>query len=145
MNPEFRRLRRRQIARSLEPFLAAETARPPRGWIRAIREASGLKLREVAERIGGPPSLAAYMERSEAEYRITLGKLRQVGEALGCELVYALVPRKGSIHSLAEERAKVEARESVRAVEHTMALEDQAVGDVEAKIEEQTQRILKKQ
>ena len=53
-------------------------------------------------------------------------------------------PRSGSIQDLAEERARTKATENVRAVEHSMALEDQAVGGIEDKIEEETRRILKR-
>jgi predicted DNA-binding mobile mystery protein A len=98
----------------------------------------------MASRLKKTPTLAAKLEKSEAEYRITLGSLRDAADALGCHLVYALVPKSGSIHQLAEEGARTKATENVRAVEHSMALEDQAVGGIEDKIEEETRRILKK-
>ena len=79
-------------------------------------------------------SLAAQFEKSETEYRITLNSLRQVADALGCDLVYALVPKRGTLHDLAESRATEEASADVLAVEHTMALENQAVGGVKEKI-----------
>jgi predicted DNA-binding mobile mystery protein A len=145
MKPEFRKLRIAQLERALTPFVAVkDLPRPQKGWIRAIREATGVTLREMAKRLGKVPSLALYLEKSEADYRITLGNLREAAEALGCQLVYALVPREGNIQSLAEKRARAKATENVRAVEHTMALEDQAVGGVEEKIEEETRRILKR-
>jgi len=59
-------------------------------------------------------------------------------------LVYALMPKSGTIQYLAEQGARTEAAENVRAVEHSMALEDQAVGGIEDKIEEETKRILQK-
>lgn len=145
MKPEFRQLRLAQLERALNPFLAAkDSPRPHKGWIRAIREATGVTLREMANRLGRVPSLALYLENSEADYRITLGNLRDAADALDCQLVYALVPKEGSIQGLSEKRARARAAENVRAVEHTMALEDQAVGGVEDKIEEETRRILKR-
>ena len=101
-----------------------------------------MTLREMARRLGKVPSLAVYLEKSEAENRITLGSLRDAADALGCELVYALVPKEGSLSKLLEQRARAEATENVLAVEHSMALEDQAVGGVEKKIAEETRRIL---
>jgi predicted DNA-binding mobile mystery protein A len=143
MKSEFRTLRLKQLERALRPFLAAKaSARPQRGWLRAIREASGTPLRELSQRMGKSAPLVNYLEKSEADYRITLGSLRDAADALGCELVYALVPRNGSIHDLAEERARTTATENVRAVEHSMALEDQAVGGIEDKIAEETKRML---
>ncbi len=144
MRSEFRNLRVTQLERSLTPFLPAnDLPRPPRGWLRAIREATGITVSEMAKRLGKVPSLALYLEKSEAEYRITLGSLRAAADALGCDLVYALVPKNGSIRELSEQRARSKASENVLAVEHTMALEDQAAGGVQAKVEEETKRILK--
>ena len=144
MQPEFRKLRIAQLERALTPFLAAkETPRPRKGWIRAIREATGITVRDLARRLHRAPSVAAHLEGSEAEYRITLASLRDAADALGCQLVYALVPKSGSIQELAEERARTKASENVRAVEHSMALEDQAVGGIEDKIDEETRRLLK--
>jgi predicted DNA-binding mobile mystery protein A len=145
MKPEFKKLRLTQLERVLHPFLLCNgSVRPPRGWIRAIREASGVTIREMAKRLGNAPSVAAHLEGSEAEYRITLGRLRDAAHALGCELVYALVPKRGSIQDLAEGPARKKAAENVRAVEHTMALEEQEVGGVDEKIEEETKRLLKR-
>jgi predicted DNA-binding mobile mystery protein A len=145
MKSEFRQLRIAQLERALRPFFALkDSPRPQKGWIRAVREATGITLREMAQRLGKVPSLALYLENSEAEYRITLGSLREAAEALDCQLVYALVPTAGSVQSLSEKRARAKATENVRAVEHTMALENQAVGGVKDKIEEETKRILKR-
>jgi len=144
MRPLFRKLRIKQLERALQPFIAAkDSPRPQKGWLRAIREATGITVRQMATRLGKAPTLVVNLEKSEAEYRITLGSLRDAADALGCRLVYAIVPKTGSIQQLAEERARTKAAENVRAVEHSMALEDQAVGGVPEKIEEETKRILK--
>jgi len=146
MEAEFKSLRLRQLERSLQPFLAAQgISRPPKGWIRAIREASGITLLELARRMKRSLSLAAQFEKSETEYRITLHSLRQVADALGCDLVYALVPKHGTLHALAERRASEEVSPDVLAVEHTMALENQAVGGVKEKIREEANRRLKRE
>lgn len=145
MRPEFRTLRAKQLERALEVFAPAKnSSRPQKGWLRAIREATGISLREMATRLKKTPTLAAKLEKSEAEYRITLASLRDAADALGCQLVYALMPKSGTIQDLAEQGARTKATENVRAVEHSMALEDQAVGGIEDKIEEETKRILKK-
>jgi len=41
------------------------------------------------------------MERAEEEARIELGSLRRAAEALDCELIYALTPRKGTLGEMA--------------------------------------------
>jgi predicted DNA-binding mobile mystery protein A len=145
MREQFRGLRTMQLDRALKPFIAIkDTSRPRKGWIRAMRESTGITVREMAKRLRKAPSVASQLEKSEAEYRISLNSLRQAADALGCQLVYALVPKTGSVQELSEHRARAKAAENVRAVEHSMALEDQAVGGVEHKIEEETRRILRK-
>lgn len=145
MKPQFKSLRLKQLERAIRPFLVArDSPRPQRGWIRAIREATGIPLRQLSRRLQKSVSLVIYLEKSEADYRITLSSLRDAADALGCQLVYALIPKSGSIQDLAEESARTKAAENVRAVEHSMALEDQSVGSVEEKIEEETRRILKR-
>jgi predicted DNA-binding mobile mystery protein A len=146
MKPEFRILRAKQLERALQPFIdAKETPRPQKGWIRAVREVAGVSVRELAKRLSRSASsgLVPHLEKSESEYRITLGSLRDVADALGCQLVYALVPKTGNVRDLLEQRARTKAEENVRAVEHSMALENQAVGGVEEKIAEQTKKNLK--
>jgi predicted DNA-binding mobile mystery protein A len=145
MRSKFRQLRVEQLERALATLPSAQDIpRPAKGWLRAIREATGITVSETAKRMGRAPSLVIQQERAEADYRITLRSLREAADALGCQLVYALVPKNGSIHELAEERARTKATENVRAVEHSMSLEDQAVGGVEKKIAAETKRILKR-
>lgn len=145
MRSKFRQLRLEQLERALAALHPLQDVpRPTKGWLRAIREATGITVSETAKRMGRAPSLVIQQEHAEADYRITLRSLREAANALGCQLVYALVPKNGSIHELAEERARGKATENVRAVEHSMALEDQAVGGVPEKIEAETKRILKR-
>ena len=145
MQAGYRRLRVEQLDRMLLPLVSIPAVpRPPKGWIRAIREATGVTIRELAQRLARAPSVAAHLETSEAEYRITLGKLREAAEALGCDLVYAFVPKGGSVRHLVEQAARAQAEENVRAVEHTMTLEAQGVGRIEDKIDEETRRIVEK-
>jgi predicted DNA-binding mobile mystery protein A len=112
-------------------------APPVRGWIRAIREALGMSSAQLAKRLGvRQPSVVA-LEQSEAKGTIELATLRRVAEALDCTLVYALVPNK-PLEGIVRERARGRARQRLAAVEHSMRLEDQAVGakDSEAQLDE---------
>jgi predicted DNA-binding mobile mystery protein A len=145
MNPEFRQLRLTQMDRSLEPFAGTPSVRrPQRGWLRAVREALGITIREVARKMRKTPQTVASFEKSEAANRITLQTLQHYAEAMDCELVYAIVPKAGSLGQLAEKRARHTAERDVRAVEHTMALEDQAASGIQDKINRETKRLLKK-
>lgn len=141
MRDDFQTLRQQQLDRGLEHFQAArEIPRPPKGWIRAIREALGVTSGELAKRMGTSRQLPLQLEKSEAEDRITLKSLRAVANALECDLVYALAPRAKSLAKLAEAHELAEARKLVVRVEHSMALEDQAAGRVEEAVEAEARR-----
>jgi predicted DNA-binding mobile mystery protein A len=104
-----------------------ELARPPRGWVRAIREALGMSAAVLAARLGTTPGAVTRLEQSEAADRIRLDTLRRAADALGCDLVYLLVPRR-PLTATVQDRARDVAREQAAAIEQTMRLEDQATG-----------------
>src|SRR6202049_4808474 len=111
MRTEFRNLRLKQLDRGLGPFrAAAKTPRSPKGWLRAIREAAGISASEVARTLKTSRQLPLQLEKSEAEDRITLKSLRTAANALGCDLVYALVPKGETLRELVEERARAQAK-----------------------------------
>jgi predicted DNA-binding mobile mystery protein A len=146
MRTEFKDLRREQLDRSLAAFAGTrQEARPSRGWLRAVREALGLSLEKVATKLGGVNRrrILAF-EESEANDRITLRSLRRVAEAMDCELVYAIVPKSGTLAELVEARARDQATQDVLNVENSMALEGQASGNIEPLIEDETKRRLRK-
>ena len=145
MRSEFRNLRLKQLDRSLEQYQAArKVPRPSKGWIRAIRQALGVSSGELARRLGTSRQLPLQLEKGEAEDRITLKSLRAVANALDCDLVYALVPRAASLGELIENRARAEAKQRVLGVEHSMALENQAVGNLDEAIEAEAIRVARK-
>jgi predicted DNA-binding mobile mystery protein A len=145
MRNEFRNLRLQQLDRSLEPYQAArKVPRPSKGWIRTIRQALGVSSGELARRLGTSRQLPLQLEKGEAEDRITLKSLRAVANALDCDLVYALVPRADNIQGLMETRARAEAKKHVLGVEHSMALENQAVGRIDEAVEAETRRLVRK-
>jgi predicted DNA-binding mobile mystery protein A len=110
---------------------------PVRGWIRAIRSAVGMSSAQLAKRLGiKQPSVVA-LEQSEVKGSIELATLRRVAEALGCTVVYSLVPNK-PLETMVRDRARTVVRTRRAAVEHSMLLEDQAVStaDSEAQLDE---------
>lgn len=119
---------RRSLDRTLTPFRKLPRRRPTRGWIRALRDALGMTAEQLGERMGITQPSVQRLELSEAEGTIQLNTLRRAAEALGCEVVYALVPRE-TLRATYEEAAKVVARRELGRVSHSMALENQAVDD----------------
>ncbi len=145
MKPQFRALRIKQLEKHLQPFFVARSMRrPSRGWIRALREVSGLTLRELATLTGKPHQAISQLEQSETEFSITLKSLNEIAEAMGGKLVYAIVPKEGDVRTFVKERFKRLVAPGVRAVEHSMALENQASGHVEEKIEEEAERLIER-
>jgi predicted DNA-binding mobile mystery protein A len=100
--------------------------RPPRGWIKAIREALGMSTTQLAKRLRVAQTRVSQMEKAEMESAIRLQTLKQVAEALGCTLVYALVPNK-PLEEMVGDRAAQIADLQLARTNHTMRLENQAL------------------
>lgn len=115
----------RQVDQLVEPWRALIRRTPPRGgWLRLVREALGMTTRQVAQRLQMSQSNIVQLEKAERQGSVSLKRMRQAANALGCELVYAVVPRK-PIQVLREERARYRARQQLNPILHSMALEDQ--------------------
>jgi predicted DNA-binding mobile mystery protein A len=110
--------------------------RPPKGWIRAIRDSLGMSGKQLAQRLNIAAQNVDVLERSEAANTIQLKTLRKVATALDCSLVYALVPNT-SLESMVTSRAREIARHDLGRVAHSMKLEAQGTGnrELEARIE----------
>lgn len=119
------------LLKPVERFLT-----PPKGWVRAIRDALGMTGVQFAKRLGIRPQSVEALEKSEANATIQLKTLRRAAEALDCTLVYALVPND-SLEGAVRTRARKIAMRDLGRVAHTMKLEAQETRDtgLEARIE----------
>lgn len=110
---------------------------PPKGWIRAIRDALGMSAPQLGTRLGVKPQSVADLEKSEAYGTIQLKTLCRAAEALDCTLVYALVPNS-SLKDAVLTRARDIARKELARIGHTMDLEAQglSITEREARIDE---------
>lgn len=127
MRPQEREAARRQLDKRLSTVFNADAlTRPPRGWVKAIREALGMTTAQLAKRLGVSQPRVVGIEQAEVKGAITLDSLERAAHALDCQLVYALVPRK-PLDALIEERATRLAATRLDFTRHTMALEAQAV------------------
>jgi predicted DNA-binding mobile mystery protein A len=109
---------------------------PPKGWIRAIRDAIGMSGPQLGSRLGVSAQTVDALEKSETAGSIQLSTLRRAAEAMDCVLVYGLVPRKTLDEAVAA-RARVIALTALGRVSQSMKLEAQETGDadLEARIE----------
>ena len=118
-------------------------ARPPRGWIRAVREALGMSAAALASRLGVTAGAVTRLEQSEAADRIRLDTLRRAADALGCDLVYLLVPRR-PLNAVVRDRARELAYRQIAAVEQTMRLENQATRSTKEMEDQLTEHLLER-
>jgi len=127
MKDAIRHLDRRLNA--LRPLV--DRSRPPKGWLRAVRDALGMTTSQLARRMGVTQPRIIELEKSEVSGNVTLHSLQRAAEALGCRVVYALVPER-ALAEVVRNRAEHLAEKQLAAVRHTMGLEDQAVEDKRA-------------
>lgn len=109
---------------------------PPKGWIRAIRDAFGMSRSQLAARLHVRPQTVDAIEKSEANSSVQLNTLMRAANALDCTLVYALVPNT-TLEDTVKGRARKIAVRDLQRVDHTMKLEAQETSDadMEARIE----------
>ncbi|MEM0954562.1 MAG: mobile mystery protein A [Pseudomonadota bacterium] len=116
---------------------------PTEGWVRLVRKALGMTLRQLGHRMGVSTSAVARLERMEPEGRVTLAQLEKAAAALDCRVVYALVP-DGPVEETLARQAERKARARVEKVSVNMALEKQQLTpqQIADRIAESSQRYL---
>jgi predicted DNA-binding mobile mystery protein A len=136
-----RRTARRRLDQRLVGLDLGE--RPPRGWIRAIREALGMTTAELGQRMGLTQSRVSQIERSEELGSIRLDTLERAAQALNCQIRYVFVPNE-PLEEMVQRQALLRAQAEVDAVTHTMALEDQVPepGVLDALVKEMAERFV---
>ena len=122
------KLKRLQLMDALQEFPSAEQAPVPSGgWARAIRDALGLTQGQLAARLKISRQGIQDLEGSEAGRRITLDSLDRLASAMGCRLIYALVPENGTLEDIRVRRAQSLADSILKPTAHSMTLEAQGV------------------
>ena len=75
------------------------------GWLQTVRRELWIPVAELARRLGVRESEVYRMEYAEGRGVIELQTLRRAAEALGCDLVYGLAPKEGTLKAMATGRA----------------------------------------
>ena len=122
-----KKLIREQLDASLKrlsPLL--DVTAPPKGWIRAIRDALGMTAKQLANRLGVAQQAVARIENEELAGSVTIKTMRRIAECLDCVFVYRFVPRKSLEETVARQAKKVAAQRLAQASQ-TMCLENQAL------------------
>lgn len=103
-----------------------EVTIPPTGWIRAIRTAIGMSMRQLGKKLNVTKQGIMDIENRERDGSITLKSLREIARVMDMQLVYGLVPNDGSLDALIDKKAVEVAKQVVMRSAQTMTLEDQA-------------------
>ncbi len=126
-----KKLVRQQLETTLQKFRSLLTISiPPKGWIRAVRDALGMNGRQLADRLHVTRQRVALIEKDELGGSATLKTMRRVAECLDCVFVYALIPRTSMEQTLREQARQV-AKKRLSRVSHTMRLENQELSDAD--------------
>ncbi len=118
------RLRLDESGASLRALPSRSRIVPNGGWVGAIREALGMSVQDFAHRLGITRASAAKLEASEKRGTVQLDTLQRAAAALDCELVYALVPRRGLQEMVDTRRVEILMSMQARTRQH-MRLEAQ--------------------
>jgi predicted DNA-binding mobile mystery protein A len=102
-----------------------KVAPPPTGWIKAIRNAIGMSMLQLGNRLSITKQSVQDIERREKDGSVTIKALREAARALDMQLIYGFVPTDGSLELLIERKAKELATQIVMRTNNTMKLEDQ--------------------
>jgi predicted DNA-binding mobile mystery protein A len=88
-------------------------------------------------------SLISNIEKAELSGKITIKKIQQIAEAMDCQFVYAVVPKK-NVQEIINYHARKKAQEIVEKANKHMALEDQTLSneEIEYEIDRLKQEIL---
>jgi predicted DNA-binding mobile mystery protein A len=97
----------------------------PLGWIHTIRTALGMSLSQLGARVGMTAQGIKAVEQRERSRSVTLQSLHEIATALDMQLVYAIVPKKGTLKQVVDEKAEQKAKEIIRRTHTTMLLENQ--------------------
>jgi transcriptional regulator with XRE-family HTH domain len=101
-----RKITRRRLDKEMQPFRRAGMEKDPTGeLLRTVRQVLRIPVEEIAAKVGINRSVLYSLEESERRRTITLRSLSRVAKAMGCKVVYGVVPEGGiTLEELAEER-----------------------------------------
>jgi len=110
--------------RRLAPLHSVST--PPKGWVRAIRNALGMTAKQLASRLGVAQQAVARIEKDELSGSVAIKTMRRIAECLDCVFVCGFVPRLSLEATLRKQAQKLTATRLAQASQ-TMSIEDQAL------------------
>ncbi len=84
-----------------------------------------MTLEQVSNKLNTTPQAVKQIEKREATESITLKALKNAAQAMDMQLVYAIIPKEGTLQSFIDIKAKELAKKIVLRTNQTMKLENQ--------------------
>ncbi len=106
MRERERKMARRDLDAEMRPYRRAGVQKnPTNGLLRAVRQALRVPVAEIAEKMGVNRSGVYDLETRERRNTISLRSMSRMADAMGCKVVYGIVPKGGkTLETLKEER-----------------------------------------
>jgi predicted DNA-binding mobile mystery protein A len=101
-----RKMARRNLDVEMRPYRRAGVHKnPTNGLLRAVRQALRVPVAEIAGKMGVNRSGVFDLETRERRNTISLRSMSRMADAMGCKVVYGIVPKDGkTLEELEEER-----------------------------------------
>ncbi len=116
----------RQIDSKLKTLKTLENLKIPSiGWLKELRLALGMSLTQFSRRLSLSPQGGKEIENREVERNITLKSLDRAAEALDCKVIYAIVPKEGSLKKIVDSKILELSKSIVERGNLSMELEGQ--------------------
>ena len=129
-----KKLQIEQLDRKIKAFNDAEKVIvPDNGWINSIRTSLNMTLEQLGSKLNITRQGAKKIEESESSGTISLKSLKEVAQVLNLRLVYALIPKDGSLEKLIDSKAEELAKKIVLRTSQNMKLENQGNTDQQIK------------
>jgi predicted DNA-binding mobile mystery protein A len=99
------------------------------GWIKSVRNSLGISSRQLALLMEASPNTVSQIESGEVKRTVSLKSLSRAAEAMDCELIYMIRPKKiyRSFDDILEKKSLALAQKISEGVTHSMNLEQQNV------------------
>ena len=114
MREKERRFARKRLDVEMRPYRRAGMDKnPTNALLRAVRQVLRVPVAEIAEKMGVCKSVVLDLEAREPKNTVTLKSMSRMAQAMGCKVVYGIVPEGGKkLEDLAEKRLLAEIAKS---------------------------------
>ena len=106
---------------------------PVRGWIYTIRKTLNMSLAQLGAKLKLSKQRVNMIEEGEVNGSLSLASLKATAEAMDMVLVYALVPKDGSLDKLVERKSLELAQKIIGHTHQNMQLEGQSIEEEQIK------------